>query len=107
VAEDEQAAAFGLRFEGNSIRATVRVTCIAKNTVIKLLPEIGAACKVYQQETLRNLPCKRVQCDEICSFCYAKQKNVPEDKQGQFGYGDVWWQYPRRAWPIGGKAPAR
>jgi IS1 family transposase len=40
--------------------------------------------------TLRNLPCKRVQCDEIWSFCYAKQKNVPKDKRGQFGYGDVW-----------------
>jgi hypothetical protein len=76
--------------EGNSIRATVRKTGVAKNTVVKLLAEIGAACETYQQETLRNLPCKRVQCDEIWSFCYAKQKNVPADKQGQFGYGDVW-----------------
>jgi IS1 family transposase len=39
---------------------------------------------------VRNLPCKRIQCDEIWSFCYAKQKNVPADKQGQFGYGDIW-----------------
>ena len=76
--------------EGNSIRATVRMTGVAKNTVVKLLVEIGSACETYQQETLRNLPCKRVQCDEIWSFCYAKQENVPEDKQGQFGYGDVW-----------------
>ncbi len=44
----------------------------------------------YQRRVLVNLPCKRVQCDEIWSFCYAKQKNVPEDKQGQFGFGDVW-----------------
>ncbi len=51
--------------EGNSIRATVRMTGVAKNTVVKLLAEIGAACETYQQETLRNLPCKRVQCDEI------------------------------------------
>jgi hypothetical protein len=57
--------------EGNSIRATVRMTGVAKNTVVKLLGEIGAACEKYQQETLRNLPCKRVQCDEIWSFCYA------------------------------------
>lgn len=76
--------------EGNSIRATVRMTGVAKNTVVKLLAEIGAACEKYQQKKLVNLPCKRVQCDEIWSFCYAKQKNVPADKQGQFGYGDVW-----------------
>ncbi len=76
--------------EGNSIRATVRMTGIAKNTVVKLLAEIGKECEEYQARTLRNLPCKRVQCDEIWSFCYAKQKNVPADKQGQFGYGDVW-----------------
>jgi IS1 family transposase len=48
------------------------------------------ACEAYQNRTLRNLPCKRIQCDEIWSFCYAKQKNVPTEKQGQFGYGDVW-----------------
>jgi IS1 family transposase len=66
------------------------MTGVAKNTVVKLLAEIGKACEEYQSRTLRNLPCKRVQCDEIWSFCYAKQKNVPADKQGQFGYGDVW-----------------
>jgi IS1 family transposase len=63
---------------------------VAFNTVLKLLPEIGAACEEYQQRMLVNLPCKRIQCDEIWSFCYAKAKNVPADKQGQFGYGDVW-----------------
>jgi len=76
--------------EGNSIRATVRMTGVAKNTVVKLLAEIGVACERYQRAKLVNLPCKRVQCDEIWSFCYAKQTNVPADKQGQFGYGDVW-----------------
>jgi IS1 family transposase len=60
------------------------------NTVTKLLVGLGSACERYQQENVRNLPCKRIQCDEIWSFCYAKQKNVPADKQGQFGYGDVW-----------------
>lgn len=76
--------------EGNSIRATVRMTGVAKNTVAKLLVEIGQACTEYQDRTMRGLSCKRVQCDEIWSFCYAKQKNVPLDKQGEFGYGDVW-----------------
>src|ERR1700733_4170728 len=76
--------------EGNSIRATVRMTGVAKNTVAKLLVDLGAACSEYQDKTFRKLGCKRIQCDEIWSFCYAKQKNVPADKQGQFGYGDVW-----------------
>ncbi|MFZ2644300.1 MAG: DDE-type integrase/transposase/recombinase [Verrucomicrobiia bacterium] len=76
--------------EGNSIRATVRMTGVAKNTVVKLLADVGKACADYQYEHLRNLKCRRIQCDEIWSFCYAKQKNVPEDKRGTFGYGDVW-----------------
>jgi IS1 family transposase len=54
------------------------------------VPEIEQACADYQDKTLRNLPCKLIQCDEIWPFCYAKDKNVPADKQGQFGYGDVW-----------------
>src|ERR1700694_5894034 len=76
--------------EGNSIRATVRMTGIAKNTIVKLLADLGAACDGYQHATLRNLPCKRLQCDEIWSFCYSKAKNVPEEHRGEFGYGDVW-----------------
>jgi IS1 family transposase len=76
--------------EGNSIRATCRMTGTAKGTVIRLLAEVGKACAEYQDKHLRNLPCKHIQCDEIWSFCYAKQKNVPEDKQGKLGYGDVW-----------------
>jgi IS1 family transposase len=76
--------------EGNSLRATARMSDVAFNTVLKLLPTIGRACMEYQEKALRNLTCKRIQCDEIWSFCYAKEKNVPEDKRGQFGYGDVW-----------------
>jgi hypothetical protein len=63
---------------------------VAFNTVLKLLPEIGKACAEYQDRVFRNLPCKRIQCDEIWSFCYAKEKNVPEEMQGKFGFGDVW-----------------
>jgi len=76
--------------EGNSIRATVRMTGVAKNTIIKLLESVGRACDEYQDKVLRDLTCKRIQCDEIWAFCYAKAKNVPEEKKGQFGYGDVW-----------------
>jgi len=76
--------------EGNSIRATARITNTAINTVVKLLREAGLACAEYQHIHLRDVPCYLIQCDEIWSFCYAKQKNLPEDKQGKFGYGDVW-----------------
>jgi len=76
--------------EGNSLRATSRMCDVAFNTVLNLLPEIGTVCADYQDRTLRNLTCKRIQCDECWSFCYAKQKNVPADKRGQFGFGDVW-----------------
>ncbi len=76
--------------EGNSIRGTVRITGAAKNTVAKLLADVGAACLDYQDKTLTGLTCERIQCDEIWSFCYSKDKNVPADKKDQFGYGDVW-----------------
>ncbi len=76
--------------EGASIRSTVRLTGVAKNTIVKLLAVIGAACSQYQDKTLRNLKCEKIQCDEIWSFCYAKDKNVPRAKRGQFGFGDVW-----------------
>jgi IS1 family transposase len=86
----ERARIIGCLVEGNSIRATCRMTGAAKGTVIKLLADVGAACKRFHDERVRNVPSKRVQCDEIWSFCYAKQKNVPEDFAGTFGYGDVW-----------------
>ena len=76
--------------EGNSIRATARMCDVAFNTVLKLLPEIGKACADYQDMVFRNLPCKRIQCDEIWSFCYAKEKNLPAELQGKFGFGSVW-----------------
>ena len=75
--------------EGNSLRATARICDVAFNTVLKFVPEIGQACAEYQDKAFHNLTCKRIQCDEIWSFCYAKEKNVPKDKRGLFGYGDV------------------
>lgn len=76
--------------DGNSLRDTSRITGASKNTVTKLLVDIGQACSDYQDEHIRNIQCKRIQVDEIWSFCYAKQKNVPEELKGVFGYGDVW-----------------
>ena len=76
--------------EGNSIRATARMTGVSKTTILRLLEQVGLACWEYQHEKLRNLTCKRIQADEIWQFCYAKDKNVPADKRGKFGFGNVW-----------------
>jgi IS1 family transposase len=76
--------------EGNSIRATSRMTGVARNTVTKLLVDLADVCAEFSRNKLVDLPCKRLQIDEIWEFCYAKEKNVPADKKGVFGYGDVW-----------------
>jgi IS1 family transposase len=86
----ERAAIIRALVEGNSIRSTARMTGAARNTITTLLVQLGAACSAYQDRVLRNLPSKRVQADEIWSFVYAKANNLPEDKKGVFGYGDVW-----------------
>jgi IS1 family transposase len=75
--------------EGNSLRATARMCDVAFNTVLKLLPVIGAACLEYQDKALRNLTCKRIQCDEIWSFVGSKEKNTTPEKKAQ-GWGDIW-----------------
>ena len=87
----KRAQILGLLVEGTSINATCRITGAAKATVLKLLADVGAACAEYQNKALVNLPCKRVQCDEIWSFVGAKQKHV---EQGAAGYGDVCVSFP-------------
>jgi IS1 family transposase len=76
--------------EGSSLRAASRMADCSINTVYKLLEDLGGACAEYRDKALRDLPCRRIQCDELWSFCCAKEKNVPADKKGEFGYGDVW-----------------
>jgi len=90
LSTEQRARIVGCLTEGMSIRATVRVTGAAKNTVLKLLTDLGRACTEYQDTALVDLPCTRIECDEIWSYCYAKQKNVPEEHRDTFGYGDVW-----------------
>jgi IS1 family transposase len=87
---EKRAAIVAALVEGNSVRATARMVGVSKDTVSKLQVEIGAACSRYQAETLTNLPCRRVEVDEIWSFVYAKAKNVPQRLAGRFGVGDVW-----------------
>jgi IS1 family transposase len=80
----------GMMVEGMSIRAITRLTGVSKNTVIKLLEDAGTAFAEYQDRELRDLPCKRVQVDEIWAFCYAKQKNVKAAKAAPAEAGDLW-----------------
>jgi IS1 family transposase len=86
----KQAQVVAALVEGCSIRSTVRMTGVAKNTIQKLLLELGAACSEYLDKNLVNLNSKRIQCDEIWQFVGAKQKNVPPAKRDQLGIGDVW-----------------
>lgn len=72
---EKQAQIISVLVEGNSIRATRRITGAAKGTVLKLLADVGKACSDYQNKVFRNLSCKKIQCDEIWAFCYAKEKN--------------------------------
>lgn len=90
LSTEKRTAIIGCLVEGNSIRATVRITGAAKNTITRLLVDLGAACTEIQDQMLRDLPCTTIECDEIWSFAYAKQKNVPEQFRGTPGYGDVW-----------------
>lgn len=76
--------------EGNSTRSVARMTGASRTTILKLLVDVGIVCAEYQDKALRNLNCKRIECDEVWAFCYAKQKNLPADMPKQFGYGDVW-----------------
>jgi IS1 family transposase len=77
--------------EGMSLRATARLTGVARMTVEKLLRDLGAACTTFHDQTVRGVASKRVQCDEIWSFCYAKAKNVtPEMRVAHPNAGDVW-----------------
>jgi IS1 family transposase len=86
----KRAQIIGMLVEGNSLRAITRMVDCSINTVTKLLVDVGTACSQYQFEHLRDLPCKRIQADEIWNFCYCKEKNVPEDHKGEFGIGDVY-----------------
>ena len=85
---NKRAQILTMMVEGVSIRAISRMTGASKNTIVKLLADAGQACAEYQDKNLRGLTCKHLQVDEIWSFVYAKDKNVPESKTG--AAGSVW-----------------
>ncbi|MGA9452943.1 MAG: IS1 family transposase [Verrucomicrobiia bacterium] len=86
----DRAKIIGCLIEGCSLRSTVRLTGFAKKTVARLQVEIGQACAEYSDKIMRNLPCKVIQVDEIWSFTYCKQANIPPVLKGQDGIGDTW-----------------
>jgi IS1 family transposase len=86
----KRAQIIGLLVEGNSMRATSRLADCSINTVTKLLVDIGTACQFYQAQVIKNVNSKRVQCDEIWSFCYSKEKNVAPEDKGVLGHGDAY-----------------
>jgi IS1 family transposase len=87
---EKRAQILGLLVEGNSLRATSRLADVSINTVTKLLVDVGCACSAYQDQALRNLPCKRVQVDEIWAFVYAKERNASEEMKIAKEAGDIW-----------------
>jgi IS1 family transposase len=88
LSAEKRRAVIAALVEGNSIRSTCRMTGVAKNTVVKLLGDLGTVCSIHMDRAMRDLSCERIECDEIWAFVYAKQRNVPADKHGEAG--DVW-----------------
>src|SRR5579872_7002666 len=76
--------------EGSSMRSIARVCGVSFNTVDKLLRDAGNACAIYHFNNVVGVKARRIQCDEIWSFCYAKRSNVPNAKSAPQGAGDVW-----------------
>ena len=89
LSTEKRATILAALCEGVSINATSRMTGVSKVTILKLLRDIGPVCLDYQRATLVDLPCKRLQCDEVWSFVGAKERNIPLDERGR-GRGDVW-----------------
>jgi IS1 family transposase len=75
--------------EGSSLRATSRMADVSINTVTKLLVDVAEAAYAYHDAVVRDVRCKRVQCDEIWCFVGAKAKNVTKEQEKD-GWGDVW-----------------
>lgn len=90
LSADRQTQIAKCLIEGSSIRATCRMTGADKGTVLGLLANLGEACKAYHDEHVRGFESKRIQVDELWSFCGMKEKNVPAEIKGRFGLGDVW-----------------
>src|SRR6266404_1596091 len=90
ISMEKKIAVISALVEGCSVRSTSRMTGVSKGAVLRLLVSVGSACQEYQNVAIRNVSAKRVQVDEIWSFCYAKQKNVTLEMAQERVAGDVW-----------------
>jgi hypothetical protein len=90
LSREKRAQIFGMMAEGVSIPAIVRLTGTRKNTITKLVVSAEEAFSVYQDQTFRNLPCKRLQLDEIWSSVCTKEAGAPADKKAIGEAGDIW-----------------
>ena len=89
LSTEERKSVVAALVEGNSLRSVTRMTGVHRTTVMKLLCDLGRACSEYQYKVFRNLRCKQIQCDEIWSFTYAKERNCTREMKAQ-GFGDTW-----------------
>ena len=90
LTNEKRCAVIRCLVDGCSVRATVRMTGVAKNTIQRITRELGEACLKFQDKMLRNIKSRRVQCDEVWCFCYAKDKNLPDEMRGEPGVGSMW-----------------
>jgi IS1 family transposase len=90
LSNEQRAQVLRCLAEGSSINATARITGIAHTTILRLIKSVGDACQRFHDANVRYLSTERVQCDEVWSFCYAKQKNVPADLRNKEGFGSIW-----------------
>lgn len=89
LSNEDRARAVACLCEGNSQRATCRMTGLSRQTIQRLAVDIGEACERFADKVMVNLPCTRIQCDEIWAFCGAKEKNASAERKAE-GWGDVW-----------------
>ena len=90
LSTDKRITILNMLVEGMSMRSISRTVGVSINTVTKLMVEAGEACATYHDEAVRDVEARKVQCDEIWAFCYAKDKNVARAKTAPHGAGDVW-----------------
>jgi IS1 family transposase len=87
---EQRCAVLKCLVDGCSIRATTRITGVSKNAIQRLTIAVGEACLNYSDKALRRIKSRRVQVDEVWCFCYAKDKNLPEEMRGEPGVGSLW-----------------
>jgi IS1 family transposase len=89
LSNEKRAQIVQMIVEGNSVRSITRMTGVCQEAILKLLCDLGKACAAHHDRAVRSVASRRVQCDEVWSFCYAKEKNAPEAKKAD-GAGSVW-----------------